>query len=316
MIIFSIFFSCLLLSYYIVVLALPAAAAPQPNNSLHNYDIQLCDPEHRAILSRGIDGALLAAELAWQDINLSPSRYGYNAFFKTATYPVKATFRELANYEPYAPRGRHITWACVNEHAPPTLPGTCARSHTLTYFIHHSIIFICPLLFEWPPDPPVPDPRQCPGVRDNIFISSMSPRVRSNNLLSAMAHYRLPLADRPRGPFQLNQLVALTAHQSYLNPLSYSCYAAMAKNRCREYPDIHLPPWDKRHYAPAPTPTETNDTARPLPTQDTGMELGEVLAEGAGSAGKEQLGARAMFVADEDQDVAEGKGLVGAVSLI
>ncbi|KAL9032816.1 MAG: hypothetical protein Q9214_007799, partial [Letrouitia sp. 1 TL-2023] len=278
-----------------IVLALPTAA-PQPGNSFHNYDIQGCDPEHRGMLSRAIDGALLAAELAWQDINLSPPRYGYDAFFKTAAYPVKLTYRELANYEPYAPRGRHIVWGCVTERSHPDIRATCAQMEMLTYFIHSGIIYICPVLFEWPPEPPVPDPRQCPGVRDNVFISSISPRVRSNTLLAALAHYRLPVGERPRGRFRLNELVALTAHQAYLNPLSYSIYAAMAKNRCREFPDIRLPPWDRRHLEPEPSPT--NQTTKPFPTQeqDTGIDMGEVLAEGAGSAGgKEQPAARAIL---------------------
>ncbi|KAI4160524.1 MAG: hypothetical protein LQ342_005631 [Letrouitia transgressa] len=247
------------------------------------------------MLSRAIDGALLAAELAWQDINFFPPRYGYNAFFKNTAYPVKLTFRELANYEPYAPRGRHIVWVCVTERATQEIRTTCAQIPSLTYFIHRGIIFICPLIFEWPPEPPVPNPRQCPGVRDNIFVSSMSPHIRSNNVLSALARYRLPIGDRQRGPFQLNQLVAMTAHQAYLNPLSYSCYAAMAKNRCRAFPDIRLPPWGP--YPSEPT-TPTNRTTMPFPTQeqDTGIEMGEVLAEGAGA--DEQLGARAMSLDD------------------
>ncbi|KAI4210631.1 MAG: hypothetical protein LQ351_006510 [Letrouitia transgressa] len=296
----STFFSCLLLSYDIVALALPTAA-PQPDNSLHNYDIQSCDPDRRGKLSRAIDGAILAAEIAWQDINFEPPRHGYNAFFKTTAYPVKLTFREIANYEPYAPRARHIAWTCVTEHAPQQIQATCAQMSALTYFISRGIIFICPRIFEWPTETPIPDPGQCPGVRDNVFASNINPFIRSNSMLAALAHYRLPPNPRSRGPYNLNTLVAMSARQAYLTPLSYSCYAALAKNRCRQFPDIRLPPWDRYHFGPEPT-ASTNDTT--AQEQETGIELGEVLAEDAGSVegAKQQLAARAMFAEDVSFD--------------
>lgn len=75
----------------------------------------------------------------------------------------------------------------------------------------------------------------------------------------------------------------------------------MAKNRCRQFPDIRLPPWDRYHFGPEPT-ASTNDTT--AQEQETGIELGEVLAEDAGSVegAKQQLAARAMFAEDVSFD--------------
>ena len=100
----------------------------------------------------------------------------------------------------------------------------CTHDDNTSYFIFQHVIYVCPIVFTWSPEPPFPDPRACPTVTNNMFSSRFELRLRSELMLQALVYYKLPL-HRPIRGRTLNDLVALTAQESYMCPLNYRFYA-------------------------------------------------------------------------------------------